>query len=375
MIRKLSLNLDNSNTKKAQILLDVLTESKYVINFYIQKYWNFNGKLNINCLKTEYLNCETWFSKRLQQNCAKQALGIVKSIRSNEKRIIQKNLKRKKPKTLPSMPIFNGNNLMLSETNIEIQFGENSFDFWIKFYCLGRKLQILIPTKSYDYLQKYIKSGWILKKSASLNLRNGKLFLDVIFEKEAPQIKVSGKIIGIDIGCNKLVATSEKEFLGTEFKQIVSKLTRKLRGSKSYNKALKERNDYINFELKKLELGNLQTIVLEDLKYVKYKSKLPKFMNNKLQYWVYPKIVNKISQLAEESGVQLTFVNPAFTSQKCIQCGVVDPKNRANELFSCINCQFVEDADFVGSINILQRFLGQENMVPGIKSGDFCNVL
>jgi transposase len=61
---------------------------------------------------------------------------------------------------------------------------------------------------------------------------------------------------------------------------------------------------------------------------------------------------------AEQNRVFLAFVEPAYSSQTCNSCGLVDKKSRSGEVFKCTACGYVDDADHIASMNILQRFLG-----------------
>jgi putative transposase len=55
--------------------------------------------------------------------------------------------------------------------------------------------------------------------------------------------------------------------------------------------------------------------------------------------------------LAQENGVLLTKVNPAYTSQKCSLCGVIEKNNRQGEKYQCA-CGRVMDADLNAAINL-----------------------
>ncbi|MCP4350780.1 MAG: transposase, partial [Desulfobacterales bacterium] len=44
-------------------------------------------------------------------------------------------------------------------------------------------------------------------------------------------------------------------------------------------------------------------------------------------------------------------------SQKCPACTHTQRENRNGEEFECLKCGYSEQADFVGSLNILHRFL------------------
>ena len=85
--------------------------------------------------------------------------------------------------------------------------------------------------------------------------------------------------------------------------------------------ALKHRDDEINRVINSLDLQDISTIFLEDLKQVKYKSKFSKKTNNKVQHWVYTKVRQKFEALCQENGILLDFVSPSYTSQCCSSCG------------------------------------------------------
>ena len=69
--------------------------------------------------------------------------------------------------------------------------------------------------------------------------------------------------------------------------------------------------------------------------------------------------------LAQENRVRLVAVNPRDTSRTCPGCGSVARENRRGEVFKCVQCNYSNDADYVGAMNILARTLGnsQESMV------------
>ena len=69
-------------------------------------------------------------------------------------------------------------------------------------------------------------------------------------------------------------------------------------------------------------------IVCEDLKRVKHASKLYKSLNNKLQYWSYRQVLDKLEALSELEGFKLIKVDPAYTSQTCSSCGTILKNNR-----------------------------------------------
>ena len=55
-------------------------------------------------------------------------------------------------------------------------------------------------------------------------------------------------------------------------------------------------------------------------------------------------------------GTKLIKVPPAYTSQTCPQCSYVSQSNRVLQAkFQCVSCDFKQNADYVGALNILER--------------------
>ena len=98
--------------------------------------------------------------------------------------------------------------------------------------------------------------------------------------------------------------------------------------------------------------GGCGTIQMENLSGItdsKGKDSCPKFLRD----WTYYDLQTKIEQKAKEVGIQVVYVNPAYTSQRCSKCGHIDKNNRPNQsTFKCTKCGFEENADFNASQNL-----------------------
>jgi len=64
------------------------------------------------------------------------------------------------------------------------------------------------------------------------------------------------------------------------------------------------------------------------------------------------------------NGIPSGSENPAYTSQTCPVCGLVDSGNRTGDEFLCLNCGHHDHSDLVAGTNILNRFLGRLSTVP-----------
>jgi IS605 OrfB family transposase len=350
VIRKVSISLREANTGKRNLLEDFLKESNRVINFYIDLSWekkDFGSKYIAKNIKID-----TNLSARMLQCLGKQALEIVKSQRK----------KRRKTK-----PVFKNSKINLDSRFVEFIFKEGGkFDFWIRLKSTGKKI-IYIPAKKFYLFNKYREEGWKLRNGVRLYKREGRYYIDVCFEKEVP-IKKKGVKVGCDTGYKKLAVFSDKQVIGRDLEKKIEKIGRKKQGSKSFKRALKERDEYINREIKKLDFKKINGVVFERLKDLKKgmakKRVFRKEFRSKLQRWVYSYFLGRMKQSLEVVGVQYLEIDPAYTSQTCSKCGNKDKKSRNGEVFKCVTCGYSLDADYNASLNILKKFTRQENMVP-----------
>jgi hypothetical protein len=58
--------------------------------------------------------------------------------------------------------------------------------------------KLVIPVKSTRLINQRLTDGWQLSKTIRMGLRKGRLWIDFIFEKERPPLKVEGEVVGMD---------------------------------------------------------------------------------------------------------------------------------------------------------------------------------
>ena len=355
MKRSIKFSINSANTGKLKKLAQLRKEYLGAVNYYIRQL----AKRSLYVLKdkdVKGLNCQ--LSYAFKQCAYRQAEKIWKSWR----RIYKKN---------SEIPKFKGS-LVLDRRFIKIEKSRNTFDYWIKLSTLEKNKRVSIPVKGFDYTNDYFEK-WKLVNSCQLKKIDDDWFLYLTFEKETPKKKEEGKEIGVDVGIKKLMTTSDKKYYGRKIESLMDKIQRKEQGSKTFKRALTERNEYINKIAKQLPYKNLKTIVIENIKNLfrscKKQRSLSKKQRSKYQRWVYAHLFERIRQLAEATGVHLLSVSPSHTSQKCSECGCVHKLNRKNENFFCRNCGYKADADFNASKNILNSYLAQEIVLPVSKRG------
>ncbi|MFH8573255.1 RNA-guided endonuclease InsQ/TnpB family protein [Streptomyces sp. NPDC017993] len=109
---------------------------------------------------------------------------------------------------------------------------------------------------------------------------------------------------------------------------------------------------------------------LEELKGIRTRVRLRKPQRVAVHSWAFAQLGDFIGYKAKRAGVPLVFVDPAYTSQTCAECGHVDKRNRVDQgLFICRGCGVVAHADRNASHNIATRGesvwnAGRESRVP-----------
>ena len=251
--------------------------------------------------------------------------------------------------------------------NISIPLNENLFDveqtsgefnefvrIFLPWFKEGKKRAetIKLPIKWHRHSLKF--KDWNRRKTVQLEMKNGKMIICLFWEKEA-EIEEHKQKIGIDQGYRKLISDSNGVHWGSNLKEVYEKLAKKQRGSKKYKRLLEFKRQKINQTVNQFVQAYPDTdIICEDLKNVKYASQFYRKVNNKLQYWSYRQVLDKLENLSELKGFKLIKVEPTYTSQTCSRCGTTMKVNRDGEHYHC-DCGLEIDADTNAAINILHR--------------------
>lgn len=375
MIRRSKFNINYSTDSKKKILDDLFVEYKRVVNIFVVLYHRDQILPKFTSHK-----CDTWLSARMQQLAGKTALEIIKSGRKREygqkykrfKKVYCYFIRRNRQSTFISrrfselnlkyrnLPVYKQDTITLDTRFIEFTEGLNSFDMWIKIGSIGNKLKLFLPSRKHKHFNGLLNKRFELKKSGQLKKENGHYYFIAFLEKPTPEKRTTGLDLGIDLGINKLMVTSENNKIGVELKPLLNKLKRKKANSKGYKKNIEEIKNYIGHSVNQIDFPKYKTIVIEDLKNISKNTKKDRKCNKPLRkllsHWNRGYFNLVLSNRCEENSVLLTMVDPSYTSRTCPKCKFQDKENRKLELFKCLQCGFEEDSDYIGSLNILERF-------------------
>jgi len=354
VIRAVKLSLKFATAKKRRAIAAVLDRYRSSTNKYIEEIWDRGGSLDKET--AEYVSCGR-LSFRQRSHALQQSLSIISATVSSAK----------EQGSQPSRPHFHGA-MILSKQVAWVEPAKRSmtFDLWLKFSSLRRGRRLNIPlkaTKRFRYWQS--KPGAVLKTGCAIGDKGGSLYVIIWFEIPDCESKSEGRSIGVDVGINTLLMTSEGVGIGDKFKELSLRIRRCKPGSRGMRRARSTRDNYIGQCVNSLPWTELKFIGVENLKNLKKgKNKTrSKSFRKALAPWTYAYVLRRIELKAQENRVLLIPVNPAYTSQTCPSCTHRARSNRDNKRFKCTACGYEADADYVGSLNILSRAV-EERTVP-----------
>lgn len=231
---------------------------------------------------------------------------------------------------------------------------------------------------------------------SDLGYIDGEFYLFATCEIETPEpIDVEG-VLGVDLGIASLAYDSDGErYSGGHLRNLRrrhNRLRKRLqsKGTKSAKRLLKKRrrkesrfaHDVNHVISKQLVLKAKRTnraIALEDLKGIRSRIRARRQQRRELHSWSFHDLGNKILYKAELHGVPVVFVDPAYSSQTCSECGAIDKKSRKSQsVFHCVHCGALLHADanaarvIAGRVDVNLPYAGDE-MLKG-SSAISCNI-
>ena len=249
------------------------------------------------------------------------------------------------------MPLLRRKVATLDNRFVKIEeFKGEAFDLGLNFASGMPK--ITIPINQTAHMNRFWGQGWQTGSTIRLGMNKRGVWIELIFEKERPEPRTEGKVIGIDRGFRKAFVTSDGQEIGAELRDQIRR-----KGKRSKTSYYHIRTELFRC-LKGLKLEGVKTIVLEDLRYIKHgkRGTFSRHLNRLLSFWSLTRAVNWLRCRCEEMGVRMKFVSPYKTSQRCHSCGKIDSRNRKGERFRCVSCGHEDDADHNAAKNL--EYLG-----------------
>lgn len=310
------------------------------------------------------LNIKTFLTARALKCMLTQAAGIISAEtekqrkrlfmfdkqKENNKKAQCKHLIKKIKQNIPQKPDIIKINPELNSICCDWQeTKKGKFDGYLRLKSITKtKMEIKLPIKFHRQSHKLAKTR---KQMNSYLISKTKV--DFRWQKEEGKQKKQGKVIGCDQGMKDVLACSDKQVTpksclhGHSLQTIISKLSKKKRGSHAFKKAQDHRKNFINWSLNQLNLKGIRELRLERIWNIRYKNRTNRIMS----HWTNTLIRDKVEDMCEEEGIRLIHQSSTYRSQRCSSCGVVRKANRKGKVYSCKHCSLEIDSDLNASLN------------------------
>ena len=206
-------------------------------------------------------------------------------------------------------------------------------------------------------------------KTISITRKNNQYYINLICETPIwfnNLVKDYKDVVGIDFGIKNLITTSDNEQiiapkpLSLKLKQL-AKAQRKKNykvANKIYTKVSNIRKDF-NHKLSRKLVDKYDVICLEDIKVKDWLTNI-RNINRTISDINIGQLINFISYKAESANKKVIFVNPAYTTQECSNCGKYIKKDIKERNHIC-DCGFNCDRDLNAGFNI--KRLGLQSLL------------
>jgi len=263
----------------------------------------------------------------------------------------------------------------INNARIEIDETNSLYKHWFIFRMKdGKEYRLPLEINGEYHNKEIIGKEFILY----LSLKKNKINISTTYEGEELSFKSFNKAVGMDVNIKhnfaKLSDDKEIDYDREFFKNIVKDLNKldKIGYQNLSEKELKKlqklyrRLDWyvellIHNILDYCEEHNITDLVVEDLNLKDKSNIINEEFNMKYSRLVkllhLSNVKNMLLRQGEKRGIRVHIVHSEWTSQGCPECGNIDKDNRTTqEIFKCTNCGYEDNADYVGSVNVLDRF-------------------
>lgn len=304
----------------------------------------------------------------LKNQCIRDAKSIVKKHYKACHKVVKKNRKLAKSGSsirvrAPHLSVLKKPCFYVNNQNFKIDGNQLEFPVMIR----GKSTRISILTKM-TKAQKNLLSHTKLGTMRVVIKRNC-VVAQIVYEIVEPKLLENGNILGIDLGikcpavgycsdgCIKFYGNGRKnKYMRRQFKYLRNKL-QKAKKRKAVKRIqnkeqciMKDIDHKISREIVETAiLHKVKVIKLEQLSNIRSTTRTSRKNNHSLHNWSFYRLAQYIEYKARLAGIEVLYVNPAYTSQTCPICGA---RQHANDRQYRCECGFHTHRDLVGARNI-----------------------
>lgn len=345
--------------KTLQIKLNLTKEQKLILDKTLKEYIDtVNVLVKEMDLEKQVLKLTTKdFEANLPSAVKNQCIRDAKSAYT----IYLKRLKKQEKKK-PKLPIFKKPVCIWNNQNYTIKEQIVSFPIW-----LGKSKRIAVKAFIPEYYRTLLSN-----KLGTLRItkKSHKYIAQITIEIEEQRQSTGTNIMGVDLGIKVpavcYASNGKVKFIGNgrENKYIRRKFKTKRQtlGKAKKQKAIKKirhkeqrimqdkDHKYSKAIVTFAKKNNVSIIRLEKLDQIRNTTRTSRKNNHSLHNWSFYRLAKYIEYKAEQVGIKVEYVNPAYTSQVCPCCG---KKNHAKDRRYSCTCGYNTHRDIVGAMNIM----------------------
>jgi len=206
--------------------------------------------------------------------------------------------------------------------------------------------------------------------------RSERVYVSFIVEDyEFPKLLNTGKAVGIDVGVEKLLVSSDGEYLPNlrpyeralkKVKRLHKELSRKkflshnwfkakMKLARAYEHLADLRRD-LYMKLGRYFAEHYDVVVMEDIQVKQLIGKSSRGLRMRLHDVAFHELRGIVEYQVEKYGKEVVFVDPRNSSKTCAKCGYVKDDLTLNDrIFSCPKCGWTTDRDYNSALNHLRR--------------------
>ncbi|WP_042662523.1 RNA-guided endonuclease TnpB family protein [Haloferax sp. ATB1] len=369
VVRNIQVKLDVSK-EDAEVLDETFEQFRHAAQHVADHGWDDNP-YNITDTKNT-LHKETYSDVRdelsLQSSLVQSARNLAATALGNCKDRIFDGERASKPEFRGSVVVYNGRTITYNDDHVSLA-------------TVGDRVtaEYVTPVNEEGTpFEDYWTDEWE-KAEATLHKRDGTYYLHVAVKKDVDtscdEESENGVVLGVDLNVDGYVAvTSTGAFLGNadylnhrrdEYERRRGNLQQT--GTRSAHLTMQSIGDrfarwsadYLHCISKEIVQDAVENdctaIAFENLKHIRNRiSNASKF-----QQWAFKELQRHVEYKAEEYGIDVDDVNPAYTSQRCShgECGFTHEDNRDGDEFECLKCGKRLHSDYNAARNIGWRLV------------------
>ena len=351
---------------QAELIRNTMSEYISTVNNIVSDYTNKdNGNLK-SISKLTTADVKSKLPSALCNQCIRDAKSIIKKY-DKECKKVKKTKKTKEVEEIKEVkvPVLKKLCCYINNQNFKIQDNYISFPVMVD----GRSKRILVKTKMTDR-QKLILSSHKLGTMRIVVKNKNTLVAQFVYEiNEFKGSNKSNNVMGVDLGI-KCPAVSyctdgSVKFYGNGRKnkymrrhyanlrkwfQKAKKPTVVKRIKNKEQRVMKDIDHKISREIvNTAKKHKAKVIKLEQLENIRSTTRTSRKNNPSLHTWSFYRLAQYIEYKAKIAGIEVEYVNPAYTSQKCPKCGNI---HHAKDRKYICKCGYHTHRDLLGAINI-----------------------